>query len=95
MTSNTDSRYYYATVVSENGGVLICCRNPWYMFHCDSKGKLVDKFLWDGFYSVFDEELERREGQLAWRMPKREPCPWQHQLDVEVDLVLLCVLLAA
>ncbi|EAY93154.1 hypothetical protein OsI_14960 [Oryza sativa Indica Group] len=48
MTRITDSKYYYVTVVSENGDVLIRCRHPWYLFHCDSKGKLVDKFLWDG-----------------------------------------------
>uniref|UniRef100_A0A0D9W2K2 F-box associated domain-containing protein n=1 Tax=Leersia perrieri TaxID=77586 RepID=A0A0D9W2K2_9ORYZ len=36
MTSITDSIYYYPTVMAENGDVLI------------SKGKLVDKFLWDG-----------------------------------------------
>jgi hypothetical protein len=34
-------------VVSDNGDVLIHSSRSWHMFHCDSKGKLQQKFLWD------------------------------------------------
>ncbi|KAF7020084.1 hypothetical protein CFC21_033203 [Triticum aestivum] len=38
----------YGKVVSENGDMLLISRNRWSqtLFHCDSKGELIDKFVW-------------------------------------------------
>uniref|UniRef100_A0A0D9W2K3 F-box domain-containing protein n=1 Tax=Leersia perrieri TaxID=77586 RepID=A0A0D9W2K3_9ORYZ len=44
MTRITHGKHYYATVVPENGDVVICCWGSSFMFHCDSEGKLLDKF---------------------------------------------------
>uniref|UniRef100_A0A0A9C3G3 F-box associated beta-propeller type 3 domain-containing protein n=1 Tax=Arundo donax TaxID=35708 RepID=A0A0A9C3G3_ARUDO len=80
MTSITESKYFYGNVVSENGDVLVACRFPWYMFHFDSKGKLLEKFLWDGIVPrvsahCFKESLvrhsffQRRDGGRG-RLPR-------------------------
>ena len=38
----------YGKVVSENGDMLLISRNRWSqtLFHCDSRGELIDKFVW-------------------------------------------------
>ncbi|OEL23918.1 hypothetical protein BAE44_0015063, partial [Dichanthelium oligosanthes] len=42
MMRITENKYFSGSVVSENGDMLVTCRFPWYMFHCDSKGNLLE-----------------------------------------------------
>ncbi|KAL6839742.1 hypothetical protein ACP4OV_030430 [Aristida adscensionis] len=62
----TERKFFYVDVVSENGDMLLTCgcSVPWYMFHIDSKGKLLEKYRWDDIVSEvighsFKESLVR------------------------------------
>ncbi|KAK3156577.1 hypothetical protein QOZ80_2AG0109050 [Eleusine coracana subsp. coracana] len=41
----------YGMVLSENGDVLVFCPRSSHLFHCDCKGKLLQKFQWNGVFS--------------------------------------------
>ncbi|GJN19548.1 hypothetical protein PR202_gb06835 [Eleusine coracana subsp. coracana] len=50
MSGIANSSRFHATFLSENGGVLVYCYQRPNLFHCDSTGKLLQKFQWDDVF---------------------------------------------
>lgn len=68
-------------IVSEDGDALIHCYSSSELFHLDSKGKLLQKFHWDGMFAWatgfrFKESLVRH---AFLERPREGECPGQPQ----------------
>ncbi|GJN19549.1 hypothetical protein PR202_gb06836 [Eleusine coracana subsp. coracana] len=81
ISGMVESPRFSGMIVSEDGDALIHCSSSFHMFHIDSKGKLLQKFRWDGLVSSatgfrFKESLfrhaflERPRGRGRPRQPR-------------------------